>query len=444
MGRLFGTDGVRGVANQDLTPELAFKLGRAGAHVLTDGHSKPRILIGKDTRVSGDMLEAALSAGITSVGADVLLLGVVPTPAVAFLTKFLQVDAGVMISASHNPVEDNGIKFFNKTGFKLTDTTEDAIEALLETELPRAIGKDVGIIQQDFSAISNYKRHLVSGFSHDLSGVHIALDCANGAAYELAPEILQELGAKVTVINNHPTGTNINVDCGSTHPEVVASLVKQTGADIGITHDGDADRVLAVDENGNLVDGDQILTICGLEMLAKGELNNKSIAATVYSNGGLREAFSRAGADVILTAAGDRYVLEAMCQNNLTLGGEQSGHIIFLEHNTTGDGILTALQLLNVMVSTQKPLSELAQQMPVYPQLLENVRVVSKEGWDDNDTIKKAIDDAKKLLAPHGRIFVRASGTEPVIRVMGEHPEKSLVEKGVNLVCQAIVAEQGD
>lgn len=445
MARLFGTDGVRGVANKELTPELALKLGRAGAVVLAEkAKRRPKVLIGKDTRISGDMLEAALIAGTTSTGADVYLLGVLPTPAVAYLTKLLKADAGIMISASHNPVEDNGIKFFADTGFKLSDQTEDQIEELIKTGVGSCpVGADLGRVYHQENALDLYIDYLLSTVDLNLEGLHIAVDCANGAASIAAPAVLKKLGARVSVINNQPNGININVNCGSTHIEVLQEYVRQVKADFGFSYDGDADRVLAVDEQGNIVDGDQIMAVCGMHLLTQGRLPHRKIAATVYSNGGLSQALEQAGGEVVTTAAGDRYVLEAMLEHGLALGGEQSGHIIFLEHGTTGDGILTTLQLLSVVGQSGKKLSELAQVMPIYPQLLKNVRVTSKEGWDQNPRICQAIDDAKAQLGPKGRIFVRASGTEPKIRVMGEHPDAELLSQAVDKVVEAIRAELG-
>ncbi|HHX02465.1 MAG TPA: phosphoglucosamine mutase [Firmicutes bacterium] len=445
MARLFGTDGVRGVANKELTPELALQLGRAGAVVLAEkARRRPKVLIGKDTRISGDMLEAALIAGTTSTGADVYLLGVVPTPAVAYLTKLLKADAGIMISASHNPVEDNGIKFFADTGFKLSDQTEDQIEELINTGVDlRPVGAELGRVYRQGNALELYVDFLLSTVDFGLQGFHIAVDCANGAASQAAPAVLTKLGARVSVINHQPNGTNINVNCGSTHIEVLQEYVNQVKADFGFSYDGDADRVLAVDEQGSVVDGDQILAVCGLHLLAQGRLPEKAIAATVYSNGGLAQAMEQAGGHVVTTAAGDRYVLEAMLEHGLALGGEQSGHVIFLEHGTTGDGILTTLQLLSVVQQSGKKLSELAQVMPIYPQMLENVRVTTKDGWDRNLRICQAIEGAKAKLGINGRIFVRASGTEPVIRVMGEHPDPDLLAEAVAGVVAVIKAEQG-
>lgn len=449
MKRMFGTDGVRGVANAELTPELAFALGRAGALVLSQGCSdsacKPRVLIGRDTRISGEMLEAAMVAGVTSAGADAVLVGVVPTPAVAFLTQALNCQAGVVISASHNPVEDNGIKFFASNGFKLPDEVEDEIETLVHNPPngARPTGADVGRVIHCTDGLRRYMDHLCQVVPVDLKGLHIALDCANGAASVCAPEVLRRLGARVTVVHNDPDGVNINVECGSTHPESVQALVKTVGADLGIAHDGDADRVIAVDHTGEIVDGDKILAICGLHLLKQGRLPHGKIAATVYSNGGLIKAFRAFGGDVVITPAGDRYVLEAMLKEGLALGGEQSGHIIFLSDSTTGDGILSALKLLQVMVETGRPLAELAEVMPVFPQTLVNVRVRSKTGWESEPEIASTVEEAKQRLAPEGRLFIRPSGTEPVIRVMGEHPNAELVMWAVRRVADCIQALLG-
>lgn len=442
MGKLFGTDGVRGVANKDLTPELAFQLGRAGATVLAQGKQRPMVLIGKDTRISGAMLEAALVAGITSVGADVLLVGVIPTPAVAYLTRVFKADAGIMISASHNPVEDNGIKFFAQDGLKLSDRTEDEIESLLNSDsIARPIGDALGQVYHETKALELYINYLLDTVDFNLKGFHIALDCANGAASEAAPAVFRALGADVSVINDQPNGVNINANSGSTHSHILQAYVQEVGAHLGFTYDGDADRVLAVDEEGNLIDGDHILAICGLQMLAENRLPHKKIAATVYSNGGLKQIIKQAGGQVIFTQAGDRYVLEAMIEQGIYLGGEQSGHVIFLEHNTTGDGVLTSLQLLSVMITKEEPLSKLAQVMPVFPQLLKNVRVNSKSGWELNLRIQEVIKQAELQLGSEGRIFVRASGTEPLIRVMGEHSDKQLLNEVIDLVAAVVQAE---
>jgi|GEM_PF-3819 len=444
MERMFGTDGVRGIANQDLTCELAMQLGRAAATVLAAEKERPKILIGKDTRISGAMLEAALVAGITSVGADVYLLGVLPTPAVAYLTRLLKADAGIMISASHNPVEDNGIKIFATNGFKLSDQVEDEIENLIHQGIfKKPIGAELGRVYRQENAMELYIDFLLNTVDYDLQGLHIAIDCANGAASQVAPAVLSALGAKVSVINNEPNGVNINVNCGSTHADVITAYCKNVGADLGFTYDGDADRVLAVDEEGNLVDGDKILAVCGLHLMARNRLPHNKIAATVYSNGGLAQTLEQHGGQVVTTKAGDRYVLEAMLEQGLSLGGEQSGHLIFLDYTTTGDGVLSTLQLLKVIKESGKKLCELAKVMPVLPQVLKNVRVQTKAGWDQNPNIQAVIQRAQERLGRYGRIFVRASGTEPVIRVMGEHENEQLLKEVVDEVVAVVAAEQG-
>ena len=443
MPRLFGTDGVRGVANSELTPELAFSLGRAAATVLTKGKKDAQIIIGRDTRVSGQMLEAALVAGITSVGVHAQRLGVIPTPGVAYLVRRLGVDAGVMISASHNPVPDNGIKFFSESGFKLPDEVEDQIEALLNSDsLPRPIGVEVGRVTDRTDAVQLYAGFLESTAPMRLDGLKVVVDCGFGAAYQIAPAVYEALGAQVVSLHAEDDGTRINVDCGSTHTERLQEAVKEHKAQIGIAHDGDADRVLAVDEAGALIDGDQIMAVCGIERISRGQLPNDTIAATVYSNLGLTEAFRQAGGDVVITANGDRYVLEAMREKGLALGGEQSGHIIFLDHNTTGDGVLTAVQLMSVLVREKKPLSELVKVMRRFPQVLKNVRVVMKDGWESNPRIQEVVESVEKALEQRGRVFVRASGTEPLIRVMAEGPDAEELEKLVSSIAQVIGEEQ--
>ncbi len=447
MGRLFGTDGVRGVANQSLTPEVAFGLGRAaGAYFKGEQSARPRIIIGRDTRLSGEMLESALAAGITSVGVDVVRLGIIPTPGVAFLCRQMDVAAGVMISASHNPVEDNGIKFFDKKGFKLTDAVEDEIEALYRNKLDkieRPVGTEVGRIYDDLEAIQLYEDFLADNVNCRFDGLRIVVDCGFGAAYYLAPQVLRRLGAEVVALHDINDGSRINVKCGSTHTGILQKEVVASGADLGIAHDGDADRLIAVDETGHTVDGDQIITICGLNLKQEGKLKNNKVAVTVYSNLGLVQAFKRNGVEVVITANGDRYVLEAMQNQDLALGGEQSGHIIFLEKNSTGDGILTALQLIAAMAKSGEPLSKLAAQMQRSPQVLENVRVKNKEGWDHNTAIKEAVKTAEEHLRGEGRIFVRASGTEPLIRVMAEGPNEDELNRIVHEVANVIKKELG-
>lgn len=448
MGRLFGTDGVRGVANTVLTPELAFGLGQAaGVYFRKPDGGQSQIIIGKDTRISGDMLEAALAAGLNSMGVNVIRLGVLPTPGVAYLCRALQADAGVMISASHNPVADNGIKFFDSQGYKLTDETEDAIEAILKEKLSaveRPVGVGVGKIVDNQAAQNIYRDYLISTVDVDFKGLKIVVDCGYGAAFRLAPEILQALGAEVIAINAVCDGSRINVECGSTNTAQLQQMVLAHRADLGIAHDGDADRVIAVDENGKIVDGDQILTICGLALLREGKLKNRKIAATVYSNLGLTEAFRNHDADVEVTANGDRYVLAAMQEQGLVLGGEQSGHIIFLEKNSTGDGILTGLQLVAEKVKSRQKLSELAAQMRRFPQVLQNVRVARKDGWEQNTAIQAAIQCGERQLEGRGRLFVRASGTESLIRVMAEGPEQQELEALVAKVAGVIRQEIGE
>ncbi len=426
MGKFFGTDGVRGVANTELTPELVYKLGRAGAYVLTkETKNAPKIIVGMDTRISGDMLESALIAGICSVGASAVSLGVVPTPAVAHLVKEYKADAGVVISASHNPVEDNGIKFFNNMGFKLPDETEAQIEDVIINSLddiPRPIGGDVGSKSVKEEAVDDYIRFLKSTTDIKFDGIKVAIDCANGATYKAGPITLHELGAEVCAIHREPDGTNINKDCGSTHIESLKKFVIETNSDIGIAFDGDGDRCLAVDENGEFVDGDQIMAICGSYLKEQGKLKNNTIVATVMSNLGLFIMGGEKGINIEKTKVGDRYVLERMLEKNDTLGGEQSGHIIFLEYNTTGDGILTAIQLLSIMKKTGKKLSELKKIMEVLPQVLVNATVDrnKKNDYLSNDTIKAEIEKLEKKFEGQGRVLIRPSGTEPIVRVMLE------------------------
>ncbi len=449
MGRLFGTDGVRGVANQDLTPELAFQLGRAGAHVLVGkkgvATGSGRILIGRDTRVSGEMLEAALVAGITSTGVQAELLGVTPTPGVAYLIRKLNADAGVMISASHNPGADNGIKFFDAQGYKLTDEVEDEIESFLAPDRSREMGRPVGIevgrVLHWEAARQEYIDYLVTTIGSSFTGATVVLDCAYGATYATAPQVFAALGATVIPIHAENDGAQINVRCGSTHPAMLQEEVVRRGAQIGFAYDGDGDRVIAVDEKGELVDGDQIIGICGLQLLADGRLPQQAIAVTVYSNLGLIEAFQQAGGEVMITENGDRNVLATMLEKGLVLGGEQSGHIIFLEHNTTGDGLVTSLQLMTVLLQTNRSLSELKTKVRKLPQFMQNVRVARKDAWQTNRRISKTIADFQQQLGAEGRIFVRASGTEPLIRVMAEGPSQAELEKIVQAIAGVIGEE---
>ncbi len=447
MGRLFGTDGVRGVANKELTPELAFRLGRAAtAFFGEETHAQPVVVIGRDTRISGQMLEAALAAGICSAGGKAILAGVVPTPAVAYLTRTLKAQAGVVISASHNPYPDNGIKFFAGTGYKLPDTVEEKLEDLVlkaEDDLARPTAEGVGTIEYRHDLVKDYMDYAISTVQGDFSGLKIVVDCSNGAAFEVAPAVLKSLGADVVVINDTPNGININKECGSTHMAGLQQAVVAHQADIGIAHDGDADRCLVVDETGALVDGDQIMVICALKLLKHNQLKDKTLVTTVMSNIGLHQAIKKAGGRLEITPVGDRYVLETMLESGYSLGGEQSGHIIFNEYSTTGDGVITALQLISAVRQSGKKLSELAALMTRYPQLLVNVRVASKDGWQENSVIQDAIQAGATELGESGRILVRPSGTEPLIRVMAEGPELPQLEKLVHGIADVIKEQQG-
>jgi len=444
MRELFGTDGVRGVANRDLTPELAYKIGRAGAYTLTKnakGPVKPAVVIGKDTRISGDMLEAALIAGICSVGVDVLRVGVMPTPAIAFLTRDLKAAAGVVISASHNPVEDNGIKFFAATGYKLPDDVEMEIERLIREGIPdasRPVGSEIGSVREVADAGDRYVRFAASTVNCSLEGLKIVIDCANGAASVLSPRIFRELGAEVIPVYSDPDGININKDCGSTHPAVVAGKVAQYGADLGLAHDGDADRVIAVDEEGSIVDGDHIMVICGTHLKRKGKLPQDTVVVTVMSNLGLRLGLKNENIRVLETQVGDRYVMEELLKCGAAFGGEQSGHIIFLEHNTTGDGIVTGLQLAAVVSETGTTLSELAAKMERLPQVLVNVRVIDKTAAMEAAEVTEAIRRGEEILGDRGRILVRPSGTEPKVRVMAEGPDEKQLEEIVEGIAAII------
>lgn len=445
MPRMFGTDGVRGIANTEaLSPELAFRLGRAAAAMVAEKVGRrPLAVVGRDTRRSGPMLAAAISAGICSAGGDVVDLAVVTTPGVAFITHHMGADFGVMLSASHNPAPDNGIKFFSKEGYKLPDPVEDRLEALVRKEpdtMPRPTGGELGTIRSDASAIEAYVDHLTrTGAS--LKGLRLVVDCGHGAAYQLSPEVLRRLGAEVIALNTAPDGLNINDGCGSTHPEALQKAVLAHGAHAGIAHDGDADRCIAVDEKGQLVDGDQIMAICGLDLHARGALAGDTVVATVMSNMGLELLLREHQIRLLKTKVGDRYVLEEMLKGHYVLGGEQSGHVIFGQHSTTGDGILTAVQLLSVMVRQGRPLSELAGQMVRLPQWLENVRVTSKDGWDKNPVILAAIQKAEAALGDKGRVLVRPSGTEPLIRVMLEGPDLDQIRGMAQELKEVITAE---
>ncbi|MFB9759948.1 phosphoglucosamine mutase [Ectobacillus funiculus] len=446
MGKYFGTDGVRGVANSELTPELAFKIGRFGGYVLTKNTERPKVLIGRDTRVSGHMLEGALVAGLLSIGAEVMRLGVLSTPGVAYLTKALGAQAGVMISASHNPVQDNGIKFFGPDGFKLSDEQELEIEALLDKEideLPRPVGGELGQVNDYFEGGQKYLQYLKQTIDEDFSGLHVALDCAHGATSSLAPYLFADLEADISTIGTSPNGVNINEGVGSTHPEALAAFLKEKGAHIGLAFDGDGDRLIAVDENGQIVDGDQIMYICAKYMNETGRLKKNTIVSTVMSNLGFYKALEANGIQSVQAGVGDRYVMEEMRKGGYNLGGEQSGHIIFLDYITTGDGMLSAIQLVNIMKATGKPLSQLASEMTKFPQLLVNVRVRDKQQALENTRIQEMIRSVEDEMQGNGRILVRPSGTEPLIRVMAEAPTQEMCEEYVNRIVEVVKQEVG-
>lgn len=441
MGRLFGTDGVRGVANTELTCEMAFKLGKAGAFVLSGEKAhKPRILVGKDTRRSGDMLESALVAGICSAGAQAFLAGVIPTPAVACLVRKYGFDAGVVISASHNPAEFNGIKFFNSEGYKLPDETEERMERIIldnAEEIPNPVGDQVGSVHILESAVEDYVNNAIQTIPADLSGLRIALDCANGASSVTSPTAIRRLGAEVLVINDAPDGTNINRNCGSTHLDMLKKFTVENKCDVGLAFDGDADRVLAIDETGRLVDGDHIMAIIGLNMKQKGTLAHDTIVATVMSNMGFDEMARNNGLHILKAPVGDRYVLEKMLEGGFVLGGEQSGHIIMTRYNTTGDGLLTALMLLSVFKESGRKLSELNAIMKDYPQVLRNARVSNdkKHSYRDDPVIAEECTRLEEAFHGEGRVLIRPSGTEPLVRVMIEGKDQAYItEKAEELV----------
>ncbi|GGM39227.1 phosphoglucosamine mutase [Paraliobacillus quinghaiensis] len=441
MGKYFGTDGVRGIANQQLTPELAFKLGRLGGYVLTKETTKPKVLIGRDTRISGNMLEGALTAGLLSIGAEVMRLGVITTPGVAYLTKATSAEAGVMISASHNPVEDNGIKFFGPDGFKLTDAQEKEIEALLDEktdDLPRPIGADIGQSNDYFEGGQKYIQYLKQTVDNDFEGLHIALDCAHGSTSSLATHLFADLEADISTIGASPDGLNINDGVGSTHPETLQAFVIDKQADIGLAFDGDGDRLIAVDELGQIVDGDQIMYICAKHMNDKGLLRHSTVVSTIMSNIGFYKAVEAQGMKSDKTAVGDRYVMEEMRKGDYNLGGEQSGHIIFLDYITTGDGMLSALQLVNVMKETGKKLSELAGEMEKFPQVLKNVKVIDKHQALVHPRIQEVIEKVDAEMGDNGRVLVRPSGTESLVRVMVEAPTLERCNEAVDEVVNVI------
>jgi len=434
MGRLFGTDGVRGIANEKLTADLAYRLGQAGASVLTNEVHKAKILIGKDTRISGDMLESAMIAGICSVGAEAMIAGVIPTPAIAHLTKDYEADAGVMISASHNTVEYNGIKFFSQDGYKLSDGIEDQIETLVLADdpgfvLPKGIGIGKKVVLKNAS--EEYRDFLHYSTDQRFRGLKLVLDCAHGAASHIAPLVFRRLGAEVIPYYNTPDGTNINDHCGSTHPQALAAFVQELGADVGLAFDGDADRLIAVDERGVLVDGDTIMAICAMDMKARGLLAKDTVVTTVMSNLGFDIAMREQGIKVAKTKVGDRYVLEEMLKNGYVFGGEQSGHIIFSDFNNTGDGVLSGIQLISVMRRNGKTLSRLAKSIEILPQVLVNAKVSDsfKTEYEDNKEIKDAILALEKEFQGNGRVLIRPSGTEPLVRVMIEGKDQKMIEE---------------
>lgn len=444
MGRMFGTDGVRGVAGAELTIELATQLGQAGAFVLTrEKEHQPTLIVGCDTRISGGMLASALMAGICSVGANAIYVGVLPTPAVAYLTRRHKVDAGVVISASHNPMEFNGIKFFNGDGYKLSDELEDEIEALIKNQMKDVtlpIGSGVGRIDYRFDIRDEYVEFIKKCVPVNLHGLKIVADCAEGAAYYTSVKALRELGADLIAIHTNPDGTNINANCGSTHMDELKARVVYEKADIGLAFDGDADRLLAVDEKGNLVDGDQLMAICGNYMKQKGTLKKDTIVVTVMSNLGFTIMGQENGIHVEKTKVGDRYVLENMRENGYNIGGEQSGHIIFLDDNTTGDGLLSALHVLQVMVDTRKKLSELATVMEIYPQALVNAKVPNhkKEHYMEYAEIEEAVHQLEKKFNGEGRVLIRPSGTEPLVRVMIEGKNQQEIDKEARNLAELI------
>ncbi|KRN12682.1 phosphoglucosamine mutase [Fructilactobacillus fructivorans] len=447
--RYFGTDGIRGVANKELTPELAFRAGRAGGYALTK-HSvtdhQPRVLVARDTRISGQMLEDALVAGMLSVGIEVVQLGVVTTPGVAYLVRDQSADAGVMITASHNPAEFNGIKFFGGDGYKLSDDIEADIEKILESDqdnLPRPSAKGLGTVAEYSEASQKYLHFLSQTIPDELSGIKVSVDAANGATSNLVPRLYADLGLDFKTMATSPNGLNINDHVGSTHPEQLQKMVVENGSQLGIAFDGDGDRCIAVDEKGNIVDGDKIMYICGKYMDANGRLKYDTIVTTVMSNLGMYKAMEANGLNSVKTKVGDRYVVEAMKANGYNLGGEQSGHVVFLDFNTTGDGMLTSLQLMHTMKDTGKPLSELADEVKKYPQSLVNVKVSDKKHAMDHDDVKKAIEKVENEMNGNGRVLVRPSGTEPLLRIMVEAPTQEESDKYANEIADVVRDDMG-
>ena len=435
MGRLFGTDGVRGIANKELTPELAFNLGKAGTFVLSRESKRPTIIIGKDTRVSGDMLENALTAGILAVGGNVIKVGVIPTPAVAFLTRYYKADAGIVISASHNTFEYNGIKFFNSEGFKLDDLIEEKIEDIIISSIDvnsHITGDLIGkCLEAEESAAELYAEHLIQTADYRLDGKKVVLDCANGASYQVARRVYERLGAEVVTIGDSPNGVNINDGCGSTHPENLQERVAAEGAFIGLAFDGDADRLIVSDEKGRVLDGDKTIAICAKMLKSEGRLKDDKVTATVMSNIGFHKAMEAEGISVDVTGVGDRYVLEKMLETGCVIGGEQSGHIIFLEHTTTGEGILSSLQFVKAVLASGKPASELADEIVVYPQVLVNARINNdyKKTYAKDPEVEEAIRTAEEKMAGSGRVLIRPSGTEPLVRVMLEGSDAEQIKE---------------
>jgi phosphoglucosamine mutase len=444
MRKLFGTDGVRGVANEEpMTGEMAIQIGRATAYLFRNTKGKHRIVLGKDTRLSGYMLETALASGICSMGADVLLVGPLPTPGIAFITVDMRADAGVVISASHNPFYDNGIKIFAGNGFKLPDEMEQRIEELIFTgqlEGLRPTGIEVGKAFRIDDATGRYTVFLKHTFPEQLTleGLKIAVDCANGAAYRVAPTVLEELGAEVVCVGVEPDGKNINLNCGSLHPEVISRFVVEQGADLGLTLDGDADRVVFTDHTGEVIDGDHIMAICALDMMREGALKKKTLVATVMSNMGLEVVLKDAGGTMVRAPVGDRYVVEEMLNGEYNLGGEQSGHIVFLDHNTTGDGMLTALQVLAIMQKKGVPLAELAKVMVPFPQTLRNVQVKNKKDFSQISQIQRMIKECQRELGERGRILIRYSGTEPVLRIMIEGENEQTIARMADAMAETV------
>ncbi|HAP2901157.1 TPA: phosphoglucosamine mutase [Enterococcus faecalis] len=449
MGKYFGTDGVRGIANKELTPELAFKLGRYGGYVLSqheDSSRKPRVLVGRDTRISGEMLEQALIAGLLSVGIEVFQLGVISTPGVAYLTRLQKASAGVMISASHNPAEDNGIKFFGADGFKLVDDQEAEIEALLDAEedtLPRPSAEGLGSLDEFPEGLLKYSQFLVQSIPGDLADMTVCLDAANGATATAVNRVFADLETDFYTMGTSPNGLNINDGVGSTHPEALAEMVVEKGADAGLAFDGDGDRIIAVDELGRIIDGDKIMYICAKYLAEKKRLKKDTIVTTVMSNLGFHKAVEEIGLKDVVTQVGDRYVVEEMRKNDYNFGGEQSGHMIFLDYNTTGDGMLSGIQLLNVMKQTGKKLSELADEVTICPQKLVNIRVTDKNGAMEVPAIKAVVEQAEAEMNGEGRILVRPSGTEPLLRVMAEAPTQEKVDYYVDKIAEVVRAEIG-